>query len=212
MKRLGSLATFFQSKDEWSHHRTLTQSKAVIDLDKYGKDESAKRIKNALSRKGDFKTIQNALSNFCFSIIIVAFPEHPILQDEQKIDLDAFEDIDTLFITLNETVETSNPDFNWSTTANDSRYTEDPDFYISMQHPNFVANIKTEPTDDTFDTRKTSTPAVSDHTSDQSTSSDGTNSIDGSFTTAPCGITTRSYTQRNLSESPFDQIKLETSI
>ena len=201
----------FQSKHEWTQYREeVYHSNAVIDLE-FSQDslESAKKIKDAVLRKGDLKTIQIALAYFCFSIISVAFPTHPILTQETRIDYDAFEDIDTLFVTLNDAVMYN--ESSESAEIGSSRYTNDPDFYISMQNPFFNAVVKTEPTDSDFDTIKvkTSTPADSVNSSDSSMNSEGNNSLEGYPSQFSSGMTTRSFTSKSLSESPFDKIETQ---
>ena len=145
------------------------QNSKVIDLDKTyrGNTMSGKKIKNALSKKQEIRSIQHALASYCFSIITIVYPDHPLLSDSTKVEVSAFEDIDSLFITLNESIKTKNDDDTKSKGSNESYqsfnsdlnsqdqsnvtrdpdYLSDDDYFISTQNPDFKANIKIEPED-----------------------------------------------------------------
>lgn len=126
------------------------------------------------------------------------------MNDINTIDASAFESIETLFISLNESIDSStsgstNYDTVQQNSLGESNYTRDPDyfsddeFFVSSQNPNFEANIKIEPQDEnlTFTpriVRRHSTPSPS-----QSTRSKSNKNEKGS---------------RKLSTSPFDDIKL----
>ena len=187
------------------------RSSTTIDLDQAyrGNSNAGRKIKNALSKKSEIKTIQAALASFCFSVIQIAFPNHPVLSDTSGIDASAFESIETLFISLNESVDSSASSSSKSDNGSqnlmgDSNFTRDPDFFsddeffISSQPPNFQANIKIEPEDDTL----TFTPRIV-----RKNSTSSPNNVDNSKTRNDKngkGI-------RKLSNSPFDDIEVGES-
>ena len=187
------------------------RSSTTIDLDQAYRENSnaGRKIKNALSKKSEIKNIQSALASFCFSVIQIAFPNHPVLSDNTNIDSSAFESIETLFISLNESIDSSSTNSSKSDTGTqnslgESNFTRDPDyfsddeFFISSQPPNFQANIKTEPEDD----KLVFTPRII-----RKNSTSSPNTVDN----AKPQKVQNGKGVRKLSNSPFDDIEVGES-
>ena len=146
---------FFKSKDEWEHYRhTALGSSDTIDLDKVYRNNSASaiKIKEAIAKKSDIKKTQAALASYCFSLISIAWPDHPILKDNTKVDVSALDDIDSLWYSLNESVDSSTSGSDKSDSFGSSAYTnaDDNSLFITGQNPNIQVTIKKEPQDDEY--------------------------------------------------------------
>ena len=163
-------------------------SSDTIDLDKVYRTNSASaiKIKEAIAKKSDIKKTQAALASFCFSLISIAWPDHPILKDNTRIDVSALDDIDSLWYSLNESIDSNTSGSNNSDSTGSSAFTnaDDNSLFITGQNPNIQVSVKKEPIDDEY----VFTPRIKRNA--QSTSTPDNTRI-----------------TRSLSRAPYDEIK-----
>ena len=128
---------------------------------------TALKIKDAIAKKSDIKKTQAALASFCFSLIFIAWPNHPILKDDTRIDVSALDDIDSLWYSLNESIDSNASSSNNSDSMGSSAFTnaDDNSLFITGQNPNIQVTVKKEPLDDEY----VFTPRIKRHTQSTST-------------------------------------------
>ena len=142
-----------QSTAQWAVYRSKTiddeNMADNIDLERLDKLYSENKamgdeIKHLITIKNDLRTIRADLADYCFNLIQIAYPEHPILSDTSTIQENPIEFSD-LFWILEDSVDLKNT--SGSSSSSDSivgsssvRITKNP-AKILYNH----ADVKTEP-------------------------------------------------------------------
>ena len=161
----------------WADYSSKTiHDDDVIDLEKLSKKysdniEKGKRIKNLSALKFDIKAIRADLANFCFSLISVTFPDHPLLSDTSNCEQAPMEFSD-LYAAIDDSL---NSDKSTSGSSDSDSYqgifiTKNPienykidtrsEAQIKAEHLAAIkSGVKSEPVD--LDAQKFSTPIAS---------------------------------------------------
>ena len=116
-----------------------------IDLERLDRLYSANKemgnsIKNLISVKNDLKTIRADLAHYCFNLIQIAFPEHPILSDTSTLQENPL-DFTELFWILEDSVDSAMNKSDSNSSTDSVQITKNPPRVLY----NHMDVIKTEP-------------------------------------------------------------------